>query len=132
MQRAAAEFSPELVEQATSASRSRLQKALDAVHAPVQHERFAVYERRSRLKLAQSLQDDPQRQRRVLASMCRPCFYIVRLAGAAITHQPCMLCDQNQTYPSTATDVLCLPCATARHLCKRCGADLCALQEAAR
>ena len=78
----------------------------------------------STLKLADNLRDDPDKDKRLAAHRCLPCHYIVRLAGQAFTQQPCGICLVDQTYPSTSTDVLCLPCASARELCKHCGGDL--------
>lgn len=78
------------------------------------------------VKSARALETDPERDSRREAQLCPCCFYVrsPRIGGAAITQQPCGLCESVETYASTATDVLCLECAKAHDLCKRCGADL--------
>jgi predicted nucleic acid-binding Zn ribbon protein len=73
---------------------------------------------------ATRLQDDPEREKRVAAGLCRWCYYAAgRLGGASMTTQPCASCGEDQMYGSTATDALCLPCAKEHSLCKRCGGD---------
>ena len=73
---------------------------------------------------ATRLQADPKRAERIAAGLCRWCFYAAgRIGGAAMTTQPCSSCGTDQTYASTSTDVLCLPCAKEHDLCKRCGGD---------
>lgn len=80
------------------------------------------------LKLAEALTNDPEREKRLERHECKACFYggrvYGRLAGAACTTQPCACCDKPQTYGSTATDALCLPCAKEGDLCKRCMGDI--------
>lgn len=76
------------------------------------------------LALAQKLSEDPRREERLRTHKCKVCFYQARLAGQAFTSRPCMCCGEPQTYQTTATDVLCLECATAHHLCKGCGGDI--------
>jgi len=76
------------------------------------------------LNVARKLTEDPQKSEREARSLCRCCFYVISSAGgAAITEQPCGLCLAPQSYGSTNTDVLCLPCAREHSLCKRCGGD---------
>ncbi len=76
------------------------------------------------IRMAERLEADPARAQRIAGSLCRWCFYASgRLAGAAMTMQPCSACGVDQHYSSTATDVLCLPCANEHSLCKRCGGD---------
>ena len=55
---------------------------------------------------------------------CKACFYLGRIAGRAMTHRECMSCKKDVIYPSTATGVLCLPCARDFELCRRCGGDI--------
>jgi hypothetical protein len=71
-----------------------------------------------------ALAEDPNKGVRQKLNFCRLCYYSPgRLGGAAITTQPCGLCGVEQSFGSTATDVLCPACAKAHSLCKRCGAD---------
>ena len=77
------------------------------------------------LDRAARLQRDDQRVERMGRSLCSSCFYLQGWAGcASCTTRPCALCHEDQTYGSTATDMLCLPCARSNSLCKRCGGDI--------
>lgn len=68
--------------------------------------------------------DDIDKPARIAKGLCKSCHYDgARMAAAACTTQPCAACGVPQSYGSTATDVLCLPCATEHSLCKRCGGD---------
>lgn len=73
---------------------------------------------------ARSLEDDPDRAERRKVSQCVNCYYGSRIGGQAFTNRDCMSCGAEQTYSSTATDVLCMPCAHKHQLCKRCGGDV--------
>jgi hypothetical protein len=75
------------------------------------------------LKLAENFTRDPEREKRVEDCLCKSCFYVSRVGGAAITQEPCMCCGEMQTYGSTNTDALCLSCARETGLCKHCGGD---------
>jgi hypothetical protein len=79
---------------------------------------------KSAMKLAEKLRDDPDRERRLASHRCLACFYFTGLAGQAFTQRDCGACGCSQTYPSTSTDALCMPCAQDRFLCKHCGGDL--------
>lgn len=78
-----------------------------------------------RMKLA-DFDEDAKKSERVEQSFCKHCFYIygTRIGGAKITSRDCGICHTPQTYSSTATDPLCLPCAKKNNLCKRCGGDI--------
>lgn len=69
---------------------------------------------------------DPHKTERLTACQCIRCYYIYpdRIGGAAMTVQPCGVCGKDVMYGSTATDVLCLPCAKEHELCKHCGGDV--------
>lgn len=68
---------------------------------------------------------DPDKKERRSASFCKSCWYSDgRIGGAAMTNRPCGICEKDQMYSSTATDVLCSPCASSHKLCKECGADV--------
>lgn len=73
---------------------------------------------------AKALELDERKVERIAKHECKSCFYGGRMGGAAMTEQPCMSCTQPQLYSSTATDVLCRPCAEYASLCKHCGGDL--------
>lgn len=74
---------------------------------------------------AQAFTEDPDAANRLSKQLCRCCYYSgPRVAGSAITRQPCASCGEVQTFPSTNTDALCQPCATEHQLCKHCGGDL--------
>lgn len=80
---------------------------------------------RDALTYADKLTTDPQKAQRLEKGLCKACFYAPpRVAGAAVTTQPCMCCSVPQSYGSTATDVLCLPCSKEHALCKKCGGDI--------
>ena len=76
------------------------------------------------LKRAREMETDPRLEERVEAQRCKACFYVPRIGGAAMTQRPCMCCGKSETYGSTSTDELCLPCAQEGGLCKHCGGDL--------
>lgn len=69
---------------------------------------------------------DPKKNERLEKSLCKHCFYVysTRMGGSAITYRECSICEKDQTYSSTATDPLCLPCAKENELCKQCGGDI--------
>ena len=71
------------------------------------------------------LNDTNSAERRKV-SICKVCFYLRpgRIGGAAMTTQPCAICEKDQTYGNTCTDPLCLPCAQREKLCKHCGGDV--------
>lgn len=78
------------------------------------------------VKRALNCKNDPEKKERLAASFCISCWYVDggRIGGAAMTSQPCGICDKEQIYSSTATDVLCSTCAISNELCKQCGADV--------
>ena len=76
------------------------------------------------LARARSMETDDDRTARLARHFCVACHYSRGLAGQAFTNQPCACCATQQTYSSTATDVLCLPCAKEHSLCKHCAGDL--------
>ncbi len=85
--------------------------ATKAAEAVLDHARWAIM--------------DKMRRTRLVASLCPSCFYLPpAVAGMAISEQPCGLCGQNETYPTTNVDLLCLACAKRKQLCKHCGADV--------
>lgn len=75
-------------------------------------------------RLSDAIQADSEADQRRARQLCKACYYFTGLGGAAITTQPCMSCQVDQTYGSTNTDALCMPCAQAGSLCKHCGADV--------
>lgn len=76
------------------------------------------------LKLAEKLKSDGERKLRLEVQLCKACHYFSRIGGAAITHRECSACGEDQVYGSTATDALCLGCASKYDLCKQCGGDV--------
>jgi hypothetical protein len=78
----------------------------------------------SHLALAERLQSDSEKKDRLDACLCKSCYYFTQLGGAAITNRECAGCWKDQVFGSTATDALCLDCASNHSLCKRCGGDL--------
>lgn len=97
---------------------------LDAARVSRATARAAALQRETIQRIAR-LEADESVEKREQQGLCRTCFYLrtPRLGSAAITQQPCGLCEDLQTYSSTATDILCLPCALEHALCKQCGAD---------
>jgi len=77
------------------------------------------------IELARKLETDPECEQRIQKGLCRMCYYGsgTRLSGAAVTQRACICCGEVQTYGSTDTDALCLPCAQETELCKHCGGD---------
>ncbi len=75
---------------------------------------------------AKKLSTDEERTERLNECLCLSCFYLrrVRIGGAAMTSKECATCDTVMQFSSTATDMLCPPCAKENALCKRCGADI--------
>jgi hypothetical protein len=67
-----------------------------------------------------------QQTERLLKALCPCCFQTrsKRLGLAAITQRECALCDTTMRSATTATDLLCKPCAQANTLCIQCGADV--------
>ena len=78
----------------------------------------------STLKLAEKFTSDPERENRLKACLCKSCFYVSGIGGAAMTQEPCMRCGKMQIYGSTNTDALCASCAKETDLCKHCGGDM--------
>ena len=76
------------------------------------------------LAQAKRIADDTDRKARLERQFCKACFYFTRMGGAACTTQPCACCASPERYGSTATDVLCKPCAKEHSLCKHCGGDV--------
>ncbi len=78
-----------------------------------------------KIKIA-DFDNDPKKSERVEKSLCKHCFYIANahIGGAMFTSRECGLCKEVQTYSSTATQPLCLPCAKENGLCKQCGGDV--------
>lgn len=59
------------------------------------------------------------------SQLCHSCFYIrSRMGGSTVTHRECGVCQEVQTYGSTATDAMCMGCAKHNSLCKQCGGDI--------
>lgn len=51
------------------------------------------------IKLVDDMITDAKKEERLKKHECKACFYIRgRLGGAAITHRPCGICDEDQTY----------------------------------
>lgn len=76
------------------------------------------------IDLAAQITSDARKSERSKRQECKSCFYFSRIGGAAMTVRPCMSCGRKEMYGSTATDVLCMTCATKHALCKHCGGDL--------
>lgn len=101
--------------QAKKIDQSALQWATDS----------AISRKESIVRKALNITNDPQKKERKEKSLCVIHYYQEgRMGGAAMCTQPCGICNEEQVYGSTATDALCLKCATAYKLCKECGADL--------
>ena len=76
------------------------------------------------LDLAEEMKTDTRKEDRLRKQECIACFYSSQIGGCAITNRDCMCCGENQIYGSTATDKLCLRCATEHNLCRHCGGDI--------
>ena len=79
---------------------------------------------KSILKQAEDITKDSNKKERIKRHECKACFYAGRLGGSSMTTRPCMSCNVDVMYGSTATDVLCMDCAKLHSLCKHCGGDL--------
>lgn len=75
---------------------------------------------------AKKLLNDDERVERLAKSECLSCFYLfsARIGGATMTDRECAGCDKEMHFSSTATNLLCLDCASINSLCVRCGADV--------
>jgi hypothetical protein len=78
------------------------------------------------LLVAKKLSADEDKAERLSKCLCLSCFYLFkeRMGGAVMTSRACAQCDTQMQFASTATDLLCLSCATDNSLCSRCGADI--------
>ncbi|HUX80251.1 MAG TPA: hypothetical protein VMW10_11000 [Alphaproteobacteria bacterium] len=77
------------------------------------------------LKSAINWLNDTKKKERLEKCECKTCFYIRgKMGGQAITDRPCGICEEEQTYGSTCTDMMCLPCGKKNELCVHCGADI--------
>ena len=79
---------------------------------------------KSWIDLAEEVEIDARKDDRLKHHECKACFYASRIGGAAMTKRKCMSCGSEEMYGTTATDVLCMACATKHGLCKHCGGDL--------
>lgn len=75
------------------------------------------------VKLAAEMSADPKAALRKAEQICIPCYYITRIAGAAMTRSQCALCDTEIMNNSTDVNKVCLSCAQAHQLCVHCGGD---------
>lgn len=87
---------------------------------------FATERVKQWLASAEEAVFDQKRFERRKKAKCVLCFYRKsgRIGGAAITNSPCRICAEVMTFSSTATDALCVKCATENDLCCECGCDL--------
>jgi hypothetical protein len=78
------------------------------------------------LDQAERIKNDTNKKNRLNDCLCKSCFYIshMRVGGAAITNRPCGICESDMRFSSTATDVVCKPCASENNLCKQCGSHI--------
>lgn len=77
------------------------------------------------IERGEKMRGDPDKVKRKAAQKCIRCYYdSARIGGAAMTERACGICDEPQTYGSTATDELCQACADRNLLCKQCGGDV--------
>ena len=76
------------------------------------------------IELAEEASKDTRKALRLEICECKACFYSSRIGGNVITTRACAICGRDRTYESSATDVLCLGCATENKLCAHCGGDL--------
>ena len=70
---------------------------------------------------------DPEKKKRLNEDvLCKFCYYYGtgRIGGQVFTTVPCAECEEDMTFPSTCTDVLCKECAKEIGNCKRCGQKL--------
>lgn len=68
---------------------------------------------------------DGKRAERINSCLCRRCYYARgRIGCHVMTDALCGLCDTIMHFGNTCVDVLCVQCATAHKLCKRCGSDI--------
>ena len=86
--------------------------------------RMTDYWEKDLLKLAKLIEEDPKKQERVAACLCKRCMYSTTLAGQAFTSWKCGICEKEDLNSNTDTPVLCLNCAKQHKLCMDCGTDL--------
>jgi hypothetical protein len=75
---------------------------------------------------AEAAYTDVDRARREKQQYCRWCYYgrSPRIAGQAFTERACYACTTVVTYPTTDTNLLCVPCAQRYGACVSCCADI--------
>lgn len=79
---------------------------------------------RSISKKAKILKADPEKSFRTSASICKVCFYGIRIGGQIRSTRQCAFCDKFMSASNTEVDVICIECAQSQKLCRRCGADV--------
>lgn len=69
---------------------------------------------------------DPNKDQRSKGRECKSCWYLnnQRIGGAAITHKPCDVCENEMSFGSTCTDSVCKDCSDTHKLCTHCGGDI--------
>jgi len=77
------------------------------------------------LKSAINWLNDTKKKERLEKCECKTCFYILgKMGGSAITSRPCGICEKEQMYGNTCTNMVCKPCGKEKELCVHCGADI--------
>jgi hypothetical protein len=86
----------------------------------------AIREGDKLIQLAEDFQKDSEKTKRLDQQTCKRCFYLRRgtLVMQAITEQSCGICDEEQHYSNSHTDVICKVCAKENDLCAHCGSDI--------
>lgn len=100
-------------------------KTIDSVRVTSSTD-FAISIASDCIQHALEYQSDFRKKERLKDNECKTCFYFRsgRIGGAAMTTQECAVCGKEVMYGSTNTDPLCLECAQAHELCKRCMGDV--------
>lgn len=80
------------------------------------------------VEFCENVDTDPEKEKRLKVHECAPCFYGARgygrVAGSAMTHWNCGICEREGLASSTHTPKLCCDCGKTHALCTNCGGDL--------
>ena len=76
--------------------------------------------RQALIRQAEKLIQDPNKETRILANTCIPCFYVPRIAGQAFTSFVCENCDKVCKHSNTNTPYVCEACSAQLGVCRHC------------
>lgn len=75
-------------------------------------------------KLADQIENDPNKVERNDQQICKVCFYHKKVALCVMTLYNCGVCDDEILHSNSDVDKLCQRCATMHEACKHCGGEM--------